>query len=83
MRLNFINLSPYSCLTALFLSRRPTQQYSFEKPMPTIIYYFILLTTFKEQLTFTTQLYNCTNATTFKAVGLEELVRHYFTIWFR
>jgi len=33
-----------------------------------------LLTTFKEQLTFKTQLYNQTNAATFKAVGLEELV---------
>jgi len=45
--------------------------------MPMIIYKFILLTTLKEQLTFTTQLYNQTKAATFKAVGLEELVMLY------
>jgi len=55
----------------LFLSRRPTQQCSFVKPTPINIYLFVLLTTFKEQLTFTTQPFNRTNAATFKAVGLK------------
>jgi hypothetical protein len=59
----------------LFLSRRPTLQCSFEKLLPIIIYKFILFTTLKEQLTFTTLLYYQTNTATFKAVGLEELVR--------
>lgn len=39
--------------------------------MPIIIYKYILFTTFKEQLTFTTQLYNSNNAATFKADGLK------------
>jgi hypothetical protein len=33
-----------------------------------------LLTTFKKQLTFTTLLYNYTNAEQFKAVGLKNLL---------
>jgi hypothetical protein len=55
----------------LFLSRRPIQQCSFEKLTPIIIYKLILFTTLKEQHTFTTLLYNNTNAAMFKAGGLK------------
>jgi hypothetical protein len=69
---NFIKSA--SGITTLFLSRRPTQQYSFEKLTPIFIYKLILSTNFKKQQTFITQFINYTNAEQFKAVGLEELV---------
>lgn len=67
-----INQIQVNCwLTALFLSRRPTLQCSYEKRTPIIIYKIILLTTLKRQQAFTTQYYNYSNAEQFKAVGLE------------
>jgi hypothetical protein len=47
---------------------RTTRQH--RKAMPLIIYQPILLTTFKEQLTFTTNANNLSNAVMFKAVAL-------------
>ncbi len=53
----------------LLLSRSPEQQCSFEKRTPIIIYKFILFTPIKEQLTFTTFIFNYTNTEQSKPVG--------------
>jgi len=42
--------------------------------MPIIIYKFILCTSLREQLTFTSPIYNHTNAAHFKAGGLKNLL---------
>jgi len=75
-----IHLYYLNCLTALQLKRCPKQQCNTKKPMPIIIYKYVLFTKLKEQFTFTTNTNNLKNAATFKAVALS--CRLYATLLF-
>jgi hypothetical protein len=55
-------------LTMLLLRRRPKQLRSFNNNANNFIKTFFIATNYKEQLTFASQPFNCTNAQQFKII---------------